>query len=227
MDIHHHYTIFISTSCLDTPFSSFYLYPLSRISWDLGRINFLAEKHGNYSHLVYIKYMNYVYTVLCRRRLVKRCERTCGAEERKCHTKSNMAIIDDVQMISLWTCDFLHLIPWKIYYTSCFLKIALTQGQAARKMTPKLIIYGATSFTAQNLLPYLESHPDSGDFDFILAGRNRQKLDAVNRKLNQPRTVIVCDLTDDDAVEKMVTQGKVVVNLAGPYQSHNGEALVR
>lgn len=80
---------------------------------------------------------------------------------------------------------------------------------------PTLIVFGATSYTAQELLPYLDNHPDGDDFDFILAGRNKQKLDALNDKRPKRRQVAVCDSNDEDAVEALVEKGDVVINLAG------------
>ncbi|WVQ78993.1 hypothetical protein IAT38_001085 [Cryptococcus sp. DSM 104549] len=91
---------------------------------------------------------------------------------------------------------------------------------------PTLIIYGANSFTAQQLLTYLEAHPDAPAFDFILAGRSPQKLEAVNGKLKTKHEVVVCELTDREAVERLVDRGDVVINFAGPYRWHNAERLI-
>ena len=115
--------------------------------------------------------------------------------------------------------------------------------------TPTLIIYGATSFTARQLLLYLDTHPDSSQFEFILAGRNAQKLESLNEDLLQTRReVIACDLDDGIGVKRLVEQGQVVVNLAGmsvshqtscesdqcvdraflgPFRDNNAEALIR
>nr|XP_018999967.1 uncharacterized protein I203_07496 [Kwoniella mangroviensis CBS 8507]OCF63428.1 hypothetical protein I203_07496 [Kwoniella mangroviensis CBS 8507] len=92
---------------------------------------------------------------------------------------------------------------------------------------PTLIIYGATSFTARNLLSYLDTHSEGDSFEFILSGRNQQKLEIANGKLQRPREVVVCQLNDEDDVKKLVEKGQVVVNLAGPFRWHNAEALIR
>ncbi|WWC91919.1 uncharacterized protein L201_006871 [Kwoniella dendrophila CBS 6074] len=92
---------------------------------------------------------------------------------------------------------------------------------------PTLIIYGATSYTARQLLPYLDLHRDSTQFEFILSGRNKEKLQAANAKLNKPREIAVCQLNDEEAVKDLVAKGDVVVNLAGPFRWHNAEALIR
>ncbi len=86
----------------------------------------------------------------------------------------------------------------------------------ARK--PTIVIYGATAFAAGPLLPYLDEHPDGDDFDFILAGRNKSKLDAANAKLNIRREVVPLDLSDEESVKKLVATADVVMNLAG--ESH-------
>ncbi|WWD03940.1 hypothetical protein V865_001998 [Kwoniella europaea PYCC6329] len=92
---------------------------------------------------------------------------------------------------------------------------------------PTLIIYGATSFTARNLLSYLDTHPEGDSFEFILSGRNQQKLEIANGRLQRPREVVSCQLDDEDGVKKLVEKGQVVVNLAGPFRWHNAEALIR
>ena len=80
---------------------------------------------------------------------------------------------------------------------------------------PVIIVYGATAYTARALLPYLDEHPDGNDFGFILAGRNKSKLDAVNSKLHTKREVIAVTLEDAEGVKRLVAKGDLVMNLAG------------
>lgn len=80
---------------------------------------------------------------------------------------------------------------------------------------PTLIVHGASSFTAKELLRYLDSHPDAGSFEFILAGRTKAKLDKANEKLKKKREVVVVDLEDERSVKSLVARGEVVINLAG------------
>nr|XP_018261104.1 uncharacterized protein I303_06825 [Kwoniella dejecticola CBS 10117]OBR83262.1 hypothetical protein I303_06825 [Kwoniella dejecticola CBS 10117] len=91
---------------------------------------------------------------------------------------------------------------------------------------PTLIIYGATSYTARQLLAYLDTHPDSVSFDFILAGRNQQKLEQANNKLSQSREVVACQLDDPDGVRSLVAKGDIVVNLAGDECAKTGKHYV-
>ncbi|WVR09607.1 hypothetical protein IAU60_006679 [Kwoniella sp. DSM 27419] len=92
---------------------------------------------------------------------------------------------------------------------------------------PTLIIYGASSFTARQLILYLDTHKDISRFDFILAGRNRERLESANGRLGTKREIAVCDLKDEQAVAELVEKGQVIINLAGPFRWHNAETLIR
>lgn len=84
---------------------------------------------------------------------------------------------------------------------------------------PTLIIHGASSFTARELLRYLDQHPESESFDFVLAGRTKEKLEKANKILKTPREVCTVDLKDESSVKKLIETGDVVVNLAGESRS--------
>jgi short subunit dehydrogenase-like uncharacterized protein len=88
---------------------------------------------------------------------------------------------------------------------------------------PTLIIYGATSFTARELLNHLDTHRDQAQFDVILAGRSQERLEAAASKLKRKHEVVACQLHDADAVARMVAKGNVVVNLAGEYGVTGGD----
>lgn len=110
---------------------------------------------------------------------------------------------------------------------------------------PTVIVYGATAFTAGPLLPYLDTHPDADEFDFILAGRNKSKLDAASAKLNSKPETVAVELGDEEGVRRLIDKGDVVMNLAGvsqpftpdipanadvgpgPFRRHNAEALIK
>ena len=80
---------------------------------------------------------------------------------------------------------------------------------------PTLIIHGASSYTATELLAYLDTHPQGDQFEFILAGRTEAKLESKNDGLSTRREVVAVDLSDERSVEQLVEKGDVVVNLAG------------
>ncbi|RSH91460.1 hypothetical protein EHS25_009759 [Saitozyma podzolica] len=92
---------------------------------------------------------------------------------------------------------------------------------------PTLLICGATSFTARVLLTYLDTHPDSHSFEFILVGRNASKLDEANSALRTKRETLVVRLEDEGEVERMVQRGDVVLNLAGPFRWYHAETIIR
>lgn len=82
-------------------------------------------------------------------------------------------------------------------------------------MPPTIVIYGATAFTAGTLLTYLDTHPDGHEFNFILAGRNRSRLETANAKLRTKREIAAVDLSDEEGVRDLVGKADVVINLAG------------
>ncbi|GMK57037.1 hypothetical protein CspeluHIS016_0308770 [Cutaneotrichosporon spelunceum] len=98
-----------------------------------------------------------------------------------------------------------------------------------KSQTPTLVVYGATSYTAQHhLLPYLASHPDAPKFHLILAGRNPDKLVAVDDLLPKgEREIIAVKLSDEGGVASLCKRADVVLNLAGPYQLHNATELIK
>jgi short subunit dehydrogenase-like uncharacterized protein len=83
----------------------------------------------------------------------------------------------------------------------------------------KVIVYGATSFTARELLTYLDNHPQSHLFDVILSGRNLQRLQASAEKLEKKHKIVACQLDDQEGVKNLISQGDVVINLAGESPS--------
>ena len=92
---------------------------------------------------------------------------------------------------------------------------------------PTLIVHGASSFTATELLSYLDSHPQGDQFEFILAGRTLSKLEAKNRDLGTEREIVVVDLTDEASVKELVSKGDVVINLAGTSSISRRSAWAR
>ena len=126
-------------------------------------------------------------------------------------------------------------VPSSIYPLShaSHLQTTSTSSTPASKATYDILIYGSTSFTAALTIKYLLDHPQRSDFNFCLAGRNRQKLDKLaedieKRGYDAPDT-LAFELKDEaeDQVRSAVEDCKVVINFAGPYSSHNAEILIR
>lgn len=88
-----------------------------------------------------------------------------------------------------------------------------------------VVVFGATSFVGQILCQYLaDRHGFAGDgpekLTWAIAGRNRQKLDALVADLGDGAElldVLVVDAADRTALREMADKAKVVVSTVGPY----------
>ena len=87
---------------------------------------------------------------------------------------------------------------------------------------PTLIVYGASSYTAKELLIYLDTHSQEDEFDVILAGRNEERLKAAASKMKKRHEIAACQLDDQEGVKKLVARGNVVINLAGEASWEQG-----
>lgn len=87
-----------------------------------------------------------------------------------------------------------------------------------------VVLYGATGFTGKLAAKYLDKLQPS--ITWAIAGRNKDKLQAVHEELSSDPKMIVCDLGDQAAVDKMVAGARVVISTAGPYSQHNGRAIL-
>lgn len=93
------------------------------------------------------------------------------------------------------------------------------------------VLFGATGYTGGLTAEYLARHAPRGA-RWALAGRNRDKLDAVRAQLARINPacaaleLLVVDARDSAGLARVAAQGKVVVSTVGPYALH-GEPLVR
>ncbi|MGB3295748.1 MAG: saccharopine dehydrogenase NADP-binding domain-containing protein [Phormidesmis sp.] len=86
-----------------------------------------------------------------------------------------------------------------------------------------IVLYGATGFVGKQAASYLAQQAPPG-LRWALAGRDRTKLEQVQQQVQQnigPRAftipILVADSQDQEAVNKMVSQTRVVLNTAGPF----------
>lgn len=92
------------------------------------------------------------------------------------------------------------------------------------------VVFGATGFTGGLTADYLAQNAPVGA-RWALAGRNRQKLEAVRARLAKIRPdcsaldLLVVDATDATALKRVAESTRVVVTTVGPYILH-GEPLV-
>jgi short subunit dehydrogenase-like uncharacterized protein len=94
-----------------------------------------------------------------------------------------------------------------------------------------LVLFGATGFTGGLTARYLAANGPKG-LRWALAGRNREKLEAVRSRLEDVLSLRVpvpnlveADATDAEAMAKVAESAKVVATTVGPYALY-GEPLV-
>ncbi len=95
-----------------------------------------------------------------------------------------------------------------------------------------IVLYGATSFvgkiTAHYLTNFLSNATSKGDSDitWAIAGRDEDKLKALQSKLESKVDIIVANSNDQDSLDKMTKQTRVIISTVGPYLKY-GEPLIK
>jgi short subunit dehydrogenase-like uncharacterized protein len=90
-----------------------------------------------------------------------------------------------------------------------------------------IVLFGATGFTGGLTAEYLARHGDPGT-RWALAGRNREKLEAVRARLGDGYSelpILHADVTDPGSVRRLAESTRVVISTVGPYINY-GEPLV-
>ncbi len=90
-----------------------------------------------------------------------------------------------------------------------------------------VVLFGATGFTGGLTAEYLAEHAPP-DTRWALAGRNRQKLEAVRERLGPTAgelQLLEGDVTDENSMRAIAESAKVVITTVGPYVRY-GEPLV-
>lgn len=96
-----------------------------------------------------------------------------------------------------------------------------------------IILYGATGFVGRQTVAYLAAHKDvqASGLRWAIAGRNRAKLEALQRELQVPHAgVLVADAADTAALDTLARSARVVLSTAGPFALYGTplvEACVR
>ena len=86
-----------------------------------------------------------------------------------------------------------------------------------------IIVYGATGFTGRLCVAYLAA--SQSPVKWAIAGRNADKLAAVNREAGSNVEIIIADSDDVAALEALTARTKVVLSTAGPFHRY-GSNLV-
>jgi short subunit dehydrogenase-like uncharacterized protein len=93
-----------------------------------------------------------------------------------------------------------------------------------------IVLFGATGFTGALTAEYLAAHADAGT-RWAMAGRNRQKLEDVRRRLAAINPdcaevpVLIADVEDSSSMRALAESSKVLITTVGPYIEY-GEPVV-
>jgi short subunit dehydrogenase-like uncharacterized protein len=86
-----------------------------------------------------------------------------------------------------------------------------------------VVVFGATGFTGALTAEYLAGQAGAGRW--AIAGRSRDKLQAVRDRLSADVPMIVADVNDPPSIRAMAQSTRVIITTVGPY-IHYGEPLV-
>lgn len=102
----------------------------------------------------------------------------------------------------------------------------------AAKRKYDIIVFGATGFTGGLTAEYMAQQAETSELNWALAGRNKQKLQAVRERLAAINSayaeldLIEVDVNEQDTLDEVVAQARVIITTIGPY-IHYGEPLVK
>jgi short subunit dehydrogenase-like uncharacterized protein len=89
-----------------------------------------------------------------------------------------------------------------------------------------VVLFGATGFTGKLVAEYLAEHAVDNGVRWAIAGRSRDKLEAVRRELAardealSDLPILVADSHDVPTLERLVPEARVVCTTVGPYSKH-------
>jgi short subunit dehydrogenase-like uncharacterized protein len=92
-----------------------------------------------------------------------------------------------------------------------------------------VVLFGATGFTGKLVAEYLAAHAAESGLSWAIAGRSRDKLEAVRRELTAMDEALaelplrVADAHDVADLDALVPQARVVCTTVGPYAKHGFE----
>jgi short subunit dehydrogenase-like uncharacterized protein len=83
-----------------------------------------------------------------------------------------------------------------------------------------VLLYGASGFVGRQTVKYFAEHPSAKEVRWAIAGRDRQRLEAVKAQVGNAAKDIdvwVVDSQQQTVVDDIVGRTKVVLNTAGPF----------
>jgi short subunit dehydrogenase-like uncharacterized protein len=88
-----------------------------------------------------------------------------------------------------------------------------------------VVLYGATGFVGQQTAQYFARHTDAHSLRWAIAGRSHQKLESIKANLGVDVDILVADSQDQQAIDAVVSQTRVILSTAGPFALY-GNAIV-
>lgn len=102
---------------------------------------------------------------------------------------------------------------------------ALKLSEETMQTAFDLVIYGATGFTGRLASQYLTRAGSAEGLRVAIAGRNQEKLEAIQQSCHRKPQIVIADSTRPESIDAMVQKTKVVLSFAGPFAIH-GEPVV-
>lgn len=88
-----------------------------------------------------------------------------------------------------------------------------------------VVLYGASGFVGKQTVQYFARHASPEQLRWAIAGRNRQKLEAVRNEVGVTVDVLVADSQNQQAIDQIVSRTRVLLTTAGPFALYSN-ALV-
>lgn len=91
-----------------------------------------------------------------------------------------------------------------------------------------IVLWGATGFTGQLVADYLARNYLDGEsgLRLALAGRNKEKVEAVAGRIGRPDLpILVADSLDRPSLDAMAARAEVVISTVGPFAKYGAELV--
>jgi short subunit dehydrogenase-like uncharacterized protein len=88
-----------------------------------------------------------------------------------------------------------------------------------------LVLLGATGFVGRLAASYLAHHADTGRLAWAIAGRDRNKLEAVRANCGSMPDVVLADTRDPASLDRLAASARVLATTAGPFDLYGGPVV--
>ena len=91
-----------------------------------------------------------------------------------------------------------------------------------------VVIYGASGYTGKLVAEYMHQHyGDDESIKYAIAGRNKEKLEAVKHDLglSSDISILEVDSTDAESLDNMTSIAKCILTTVGPYQLYGSQLV--